>query len=191
MHVQKNQTRNIIITLFIVAIAAIRLGINSNGPWHALTSFSPIGAMALFSGVYFTHRGAAFAVPLVTLLISDIILSLTIYSQFSHGFLYSGWYWVYGAFALMVLAGKFFIRTVTLKNVLLASIAITFIHWIVTDLGVWIGSKTYPSTIMGFWTCLAAAIPFEKNFLLGSLFYSAVMFGGFEWMRREKVVSFK
>ena len=185
MSIQKTNSRNLWITIFILAIAAIRVGINISGQLHPLTNFSPIGAMALFGGAYFTKRSTSFAVPLMTLFISDAILALTVYSQYSHGLLYGGWYWVYGAFALMVAAGKLLISEVTLKNVLIAVLAITFIHWIVSDIGVWLNGTTYPKTMAGWWACLAAAIPFERNFLMGTLFYSGIMFGGFEWMKKH------
>ena len=181
----QNNNRGLLVTLFIVVIAAIRVGINMSGQLHPLTNFSPIGAMALFGGTYFTKPTAAFAVPLLTLFVSDTILALTVYSQYSHGLLYSGWYWVYGAFALMVVAGKL-IKQVTVRNVVAAALTITFIHWIVSDIGVWLNGTTYPTTMAGWWACLAAAIPFERNFLLGTLFYCGIMFGGFEWAGRRR-----
>lgn len=185
MTLQKINTRSLLVTLFILLVAAIRVGINSKGQLHALTSFSPIGAMALFGAAYFTNRGASLAVPLFTLFISDTILALTVYSKYSHGILYGGWYWVYCAFVLMIIAGKWLLKEVTVKNALLAAVSITFIHWVVTDMGVWLGSRFYPQTLSGFWACLAAAIPFERNFLLGTLFYSGLMFGAFEWLLKR------
>ena len=185
MTLQKINTRSLLVTLFILLVAAVRVGINSTGKLHALTSFSPIGAIALFGAAYFTKSSASLAVPLFTLFISDTILALTVYSKYSHGILYGGWYWVYGAFVLMIIAGKWLLKEVTVKNALLAALSITFIHWVLTDIGVWLGSTFYPQTLSGFWACLAAAIPFERNFLLGTLFYSAIMFGAFEWLLKR------
>jgi len=183
MTIQKINPRNAVALVFILVIAMLRVAININGQLHPLTNFSPIGAMALFGGAYFSNRGVSFAVPLLTLFVSDVTLALTVYSQYSHGILYSGWYWVYGAFALMVIAGRL-IRQVSVRNVLLAAIAITAIHWIVSDIGVWLNGSTYPKTMAGWWACLAAAIPFERNFLLGTMFYSGIMFGGFELVKK-------
>ena len=76
-------------------------------------------------------------------------------------------------------------KNVSVKNILLAAVTITFIHWIVSDMGVWLASSRYPKTPAGFWACLTAAIPFERNFLLGTLVYSAIMFGSFEWMKAK------
>jgi hypothetical protein len=183
MNKQTSSGYNWLISIFIIAAAAIRVGINSNGQWHALTSFSPIGAMALFGGAYFTKRTASFIVPLLTLFVSDAILALTVYSKYSNGILYSGWYWVYGATALMVIVGIRLGKKNNAVNLVLSALAITCIHWIVTDLGVWTGSSIYPQNAAGFLACLAAALPFEKNFLLGSLVYGGLMFGAVEWIK--------
>ena len=115
---------------------------------------------------------------------SDIFLSRFVYNHEWQLF-YGGFYWIYGAFALMVIAGKFLLKNISVKNILVAAVVITFIHWIIADMGVWLTSYLYPNTIEGFWACLSAAIPFERNFLLGTLLYSAIMFGSFEWMKSK------
>jgi hypothetical protein len=185
MSIQKINPRTLLIAVFIIVVAVFRVFINMNGQLHPLTNFSPIGAMALFAGTYFKSRTKAYSFPLITLFISDAVLSLTVYKQYSHGLLYSGWYWVYAAFALMVLAGKLVIKDVTVKNVLIAAFTITFIHWVVSDMGVWLQGSTYPRTAAGLWACLAAAIPFERNFLAGTLVYSGIMFGAFELLQKR------
>ena len=43
----------------------------------------------------------------------------------------------------------------------------------------------YTKNVAGFWGCLAAAVPFERDFLGGTLLYSAIMFGSFEWMKSK------
>jgi glucose dehydrogenase len=70
-----------------------------------------------------------------------------------------------------------------MKNILVTAIVITLIHWIVADMGVWLSGSMYAETVTGFWACLSAAIPFERNFLAATLLYSAIMFGTFEWMK--------
>ncbi len=185
MSIQKINPRTVVIAAFILVVAVFRVLINMNGDLHPLTNFSPIGAMALFGAAYFRSSNKAFGFPLLTLFVSDVVLSLTAYKEYNHGLLYSGWYWVYAAFALMVLAGKLLIKEVTVKNILMAALSITFIHWIVSDMGVWLQGSTYAKTFAGLWACLAAAIPFERNFLAGTLVYSAVMFGAFEWLQKK------
>ncbi|MCH9112749.1 hypothetical protein G5S93_15640, partial [Legionella pneumophila serogroup 1] len=105
--------------------------------------------------------------------------------------LYSGWYWTYGAFALMVLIGSQ-IKNVSFKTVIAGAVGAALLHWIVTDCGVWLGGGTdittglpYTRDWNGLVKCHILAIPFMKNMLIGNLVYGAVLFGGFEWLQKR------
>lgn len=176
--------RTIVILVFMLAVATIRVWLNTKSGFSLLTNFTPVGAMALFGGAYFNKSWKSFLFPLLTLWISDIVLSRFVYYHEWRLF-YGGFYWTYGAFAMMVITGKFLLKNISVKNILLSALTVTFIHWIVTDFGVWLSSAMYPKTISGWWACLAAAIPFERNFLSGTLLYAAIMFGAFEWMKTK------
>jgi len=128
-------------------LVRLRVIFNFNYEISPLANFSPVGAMALFGGSYFNKSWKGIAFPLLTLFISGFILHQTVFKAYGNGFLYNGWYWVYGAFALMTLAGRRIIRKVTVHTFLLSVFAWVFIHWIVTDIGVWIGSKIYAPNI--------------------------------------------
>jgi len=173
-----------VLLLFIIATAALRVAFNFSHEMLLLANFSPLGAMALFGGAYFNTKWKAFAFPLAMLFVSDFILHQTVFKEYGNGFLYKGWYWVYGAFALMTIVGRT-IKQVTVNRFLLCVVICVFIHWIVTDLGVWIGSKSYSQNLDGFVTCLENAIPFEWRFLAGTLIYGAILFGLFEWFKRK------
>lgn len=174
-----------IVFLFILAIAAVRVIFNFNYDISPLASFSPLGAMALFGGAKFDRAWKASLFPLGTLFLSDFILHQTVFKSYGNGILYRGWYWVYGAFLLMVLVGRAMLKQATVGRFLLATLAVVFIHWIVSDIGVWIGSKIYAQNISGFIDCLIAAIPFELRFLAGTLVYGAILFGGFAVMQKN------
>jgi hypothetical protein len=181
----KFNPRTLVLFIFISITAIVRVIFNFNHDISPLANFSPIGAMALFGGAYFNKKWKAFAFPLLMLFISDFILHQTVFKAYSNGFLYSGWYWVYGAFALMTLIGKWLLKKVTINLFLFSVLTCVFIHWMVTDLGVWIDSKTYSQDLNGFIACLVNAIPYEWRFLAGTLVYGIVLFGLFEWMKRK------
>jgi hypothetical protein len=140
----KFNPRTAILLLIISVAAAIRLLTNFTPELTPLAIFTPIGAMALFGGAYFTGKVTPFVFPLLTLFISDLILSFTTLSPYRSGLLYSGWYWVYGAFVLMTLTGKYLMKEITLKNSITALITVTLIHWIVTDFSVWLQGTHVP-----------------------------------------------
>jgi len=148
-----------------------------------LSNFTPIGAMALFGGKYFSEKWKAYLVPLLTLWLSDLFLSYFVYYHKVVLF-YDGFYWTYGSFALAVLIGSA-IKKVTVKNVVIASVAAALVHWVVADFGVWMDGRLYPKTVEGLITCYVAAIPYIKSMLLGNLLFSAIAFGLFEWAQKK------
>ena len=68
---------------------------------------------------------------------------------------------------------------------LASTLVIVFIHWIVTDFGVWFKNPAYTQDVAGFWACLEKAIPFEIRFLEGTLIYGALLFGAFEVLKSK------
>jgi hypothetical protein len=184
----KFNPRTVVLLVFIATTALMRIIFNYNYDISPLANFSPIGAMAIFGGAYFNKKWKAFAFPLLMLFISDFVLHQTVFKAYGNGFLYRGWYWVYGAFILMTLVGMRLLKQVTINRFLLSVLICVFIHWIVTDLGVWIGSKKYSQDINGLIVCLVNAIPYEWRFLAGTLVYGVILFGLFEWMKRKYAV---
>lgn len=184
----KINPRNAVVVLMIVIIAAIRLLCNFSSNISVLANYSPLAAMALFGSAYFKGNTKPLLFPLMAIFISDIILFTTVYKDYGNGFLYDGWLWVYGAFLLIAIVAKLLLKKVTVQSVGISIICAVLIHWIVTDLGVWIGSKVYEQTWSGFMACLAAAIPFELRLLSATIVYSVIMFGAFELMQRRYMV---
>jgi hypothetical protein len=172
--------RTSVLILMILSAGAWRLLVSSG--YTPFSNFTPVGAMALFGGCYFSDKWKAYVLPLFTLWLSDVLLGYFVYFHEWHLF-YSGFWWIYGSFILMVMMGTF-MKKATVKTVLLAGISAALMHWIISDFGVWIGGHMYPKTIEGLIMCYAAAIPFMKNMLIGNLVFGAIMFGIFELAQR-------
>ncbi|MBC7921683.1 MAG: hypothetical protein H7Z75_11425 [Ferruginibacter sp.] len=178
-----------VLLLFIGLAAALRIA--NAAHCSPMANFTPLGAMALFGGSYFSHRWKAFALPLLTLWLSDLVINVGLYKgQF--GIMYEGWYWIYGIFALLVWCGKRLLEQVSVKNVLLASLVASLSHWLLADTSVWLGGGTDLRTqlplsrdLAGWQQCLWQGVPYLRNFLVGTLLYSAVLFGGFEWLQNR------
>lgn len=147
-------------------------------------NFTPIGAIALFAGAHFTSKRAAYFVPLIALLVSDLITGLHVLIPF-----------VYGCFALNVLLGFWIRRRKSVLRTVSAVLIGAAVFFLVTNFGSWIAFDTFPKTPAGLLACYVSAIPYLINSLLGDLFYSAVLFGGLAWaehrfpaVRRAEVV---
>jgi hypothetical protein len=68
--------------------------------------------------------------------------------------------------------------------VAMASLVSVCIHWLIMDLP-WLFGALYPHTLAGYGQSLAAAIPFEKNMVLGDMLFGLILFGGFELAKRR------
>lgn len=185
MSIPKFNPRTAALLLMIVVVAALRLATSFSSSLSPVAVFTPVGAMALFGGAYFNGYWKPFAFPLLTLFISDLILSFTAFSSLRSGLLYTGWYWTYGAFALMTMAGKLIIKDATVKNIIIAGITATLIHWLVSDIGGCLQEKTTSGLFTTYIQRLITAIPYELRFQASTFIYSAVLFGGFEWLQKK------
>ena len=161
-----NQFRIATFILAILAAAALRL--LPHPP-----NFTPIGAMALFSGAYLGRKPLALAAPLGALFLSDMVL----------GF-YAGMTFVYVSVALTVLIGWALTVRRSIVRVGIAAVASSALFFVLTNFGMWLFSGIYPRTADGFIACYVAAIPFFQNSLAGDLFFAAVLFGGFALLER-------
>lgn len=181
MSVSTFSPRNAVLLLIIVVIAALRLlSFMDMGP---LTYFTPLGAMALFGAAYFSGPIKPYLFPLLTLFISDLILSFTLFAELRTGLLYSGWYWTYAAFALITVAGKLILKEVTIPRLIIATLVATLIHWLVSDIGACVVENKL--TVAYYLDRLITAIPYELRFLGGTALFSAVMFGIFELIQKK------
>ncbi len=146
-------------------------------------NFSPIGGMALFGAAYYSKRYWAFAIPIVSMWLSDLILNNVVFGQYFDHFVwfYSGSLFTYGAFALIVLFGMFTLKQVYVPNLIVSALGASVIFFLVSNFGVWFSGTMYPKDLSGLMACYAAGIPFFQNTILGDLVYSALLFGVFAW----------
>lgn len=187
MSLKKINPRFAVLALFMIAVAAMRIPNTAN--LTSWSNFTPIGAMGLFGGAYFSNKWKAIVFPLLTLFISDLIINAFVFNG-KYGIMYSGWYWVYGVFVLITFIGKWVIKNVSVKNVLTAAVTASLAHWLIIDFTVWAGGSTDIRTWTpltrdwaGLQQCYIQGLPYLKNFFAGTIVYSAVMFGSFEWMK--------
>jgi hypothetical protein len=152
--------KQIVIISFVLIAAIIRL-------FPHLPNMTPITAMALFSGVYFTDKKYAFMVPLLAMFLSDLFLGFSTISIF-----------VYLAFILVGFIG-IKSKKISVTSVLISSIS----FFIITNFGVWLIG--YPKTMNGLLECYTLAIPFFRNSLIGDFLFSAILYFGFEFVSKK------
>ena len=148
-------------------------------------NFSPVEAIALFGGACFASRHWALIVPLLAMFLSDLALGAL------HGDSYASYvggqsFWlVYACIALSAVLGFGLRGKASGGRVLAYSLAGSVLFFVVTNFGTWLGSSMYPQTAAGLVAAYAAGIPFFQWTVLGTLFYAALLFGGFAVLRRQ------
>jgi hypothetical protein len=158
--------RTILVFAVIVLAAALRLAPH---PWN----FTPVGAIALFSGAMVRDRRLAFLFPLLVMFATDAIIGFNKLSPL-----------VYASFLVSVGIGRFLSR----KRNALRTGGATFLgalqFFLITNFGVWAFLNSYPHTGVGLAECYLAGIPFFWNTLAGDAVYTVLFFGGFALAER-------
>jgi hypothetical protein len=54
------------------------------------------------------------------------------------------------------------------------------VFFVATNFAVWLFGDIYPSTAAGLLACYASGLPFLKYAIAGDLFWSGILFGGYQ-----------
>lgn len=158
--------RFIFITSAILVAAVSRL-------FPHIPNFTPVAAMALFGGAYFTNKRMAMLMPMAVMFLSDVALELLTGWGFHDTMIY-----VYIAFAITSLIGIRVGRNVNTLSVAGGALASSVLFFIITNFGVWAASG-FQAGIAGLNTTYVLGIPFFAPTLVGDLFFNAILFGSF------------
>lgn len=144
-------------------------------------NFSPLGAVALFGAAYFAKKWQAFLIPILAIFLSDLFINNVVLHQYYPNFtwFYEGFYWQYGSYLLITLMGIFLFKKINTSRVVAGALLSTVLFFVISNFGSWATGVMYPKTLDGLVACYIAGIPFIKGTLMGTLFYSALMFGSF------------
>lgn len=152
----------------MLAISLIIAGILLRFAPHA-PNFTPVAAIAIFSGAYLNKK-YAFLVPLVLMITSDIFIGM-------HNTVIFTW----GSFVLGTFLGIWLKKHKNILGIVSTSLASSVLFYLVSNFGVWL-MGWYPRTLKGLVDCYMMAIPFLRNFTLGTLIYTFGFIGIYEFI---------
>lgn len=175
-----NKKRIYLLSGFILIAAISRL-------FPHPTNFTPIGAISIFGAAYFSDKKLAFLLPLLAMFVTDLLVNNLIYGAFYDSFMLftPGFWYIYGSIALMVVVGMITLKKVTVSRVIGSGLISSILFFLITNAGVWLANPAYPQTIEGLMASYTMGIPFFQYSVLGTLFYSAIMFGAFEYAKTK------
>jgi hypothetical protein len=162
----------ITITALIAVAAVARM-------FTPIPNFTPIAAIALFGAAYFSKKSIAFLIPLAALAITNFFLP--VFDTFTT-------IAVYSAFIFAGVIGLWIGKKVSVTRVVGGALASSVVFFILTNFAawMWLGSLGfYPMTMEGLVMCYTMGLPFFRNEILGTLVYSGVLFGAFEFAKQR------
>ena len=160
------------LTEVALAMSLVTLDVLARVTPHA-PNFTPVAASALFAGTVLRGRALALSVPLAAMLISDLVLGCPDARVMGV---------VYAAVALPALLGRWGRARGAIVLALLA-VSSSLIFFATTNFAVWAFSGMYTHDLAGLVHCYIAALPFLHNTLLGDMFWTTLLFGGW-WSAR-------
>jgi hypothetical protein len=135
--------------------------------------------MAVFAGAVIKDRKWAFALPLFSMLLSDLLMEgmHQLNSSYYTGF-YKGQFLNYILILSTTVIG-FFIGSRKPLQILGGAIAAPVVYFLLSNFAVWMGGGGLgrPQTLSGLMMVYADGLPFLKNSLMGTAVFSAVLFG--------------
>ena len=165
-HKQNLLCRMLLAFALILLAAALRIAPH---PWN----FTPVGAIALFSGAVLRDRRLAFFFPLLALFLGDIFIGF-------HKLMFV----VYASFLVNVAIGLWLRDRRSIARITLATLLGAIQFFVVTNFAVWQFLSGFPHTASGLAACYIAGIPFFWNTLAGDAFYAALLFGSYALAER-------
>lgn len=160
--------RFVLMLCFILFAAVVRI---LPHPWN----FTPVGAMALFSGAKLGRSWKAFLFPLAALFSGDLFGGIYAFRIMSL---------VYFSFCLSVLIGMAFRHRQSPLPLSLAAFSGALQFFLLSNFAAWAFLATYPHNFAGLVSCYLAGIAYFGNTLVGDAFYTTLFFGGFALLER-------
>lgn len=129
-------------------------------------NFTPVMAIALFSGATVLSKRESLLVPFLAMLISDAIIGF-------HSLIPV----VYGCMALFTILGWYLRENRNAIKTIGFSLFAAIFFFVTTNLGVWATSTMYEKTFAGLIECYVLAIPFFQNTVISTVLYTVTLFG--------------
>lgn len=179
--------RLILFTLILVILAtACKFFFGPNLEW---SGFSPVIAIALFSGFIIKRRDMSFLLPLLALFLSDLFIQV-LYTQdlFPYAGFYVGQWKNYLILMGATLLG-WLLKGRNFTSLAIGALAAPTIFFLVSNLMVWVAQPgVYPANFSGLMISYEAGLPFYRNSLVSTLVFLPLILLVYNYLLRNKAV---
>jgi hypothetical protein len=187
----KLNRHNLLVLLMMIVTAALyrALPYDSRPFWLG----APQLAMAIFAGSVVANRKWAFAFPIISMLLADVVMQImhTYSPSMTPGF-YKGQWLNYLIIASITVIG-FFTSSRKASQIFGALLAGPTVFFLLSNFSVWAGGGGLgrAKTTAGLLQCYVDGLPFYYNSLMGTLIFGAVLFGIYQASAMGKLVKAK
>ena len=151
---------------------------------------APQLALALFAGSVVKNRAWAFAVPLVSLMLSDLLMHIAHSAGLTPHYpgFYAGQIVNYAFIGLLTVVG-FFVKPQRIGSILAGMLAAPTLFYVLSNFAVWVSGGGYhrAKTISGLMQCYADGLPFYGYNLLSMAVFGSLLFGGYHLLKKAGV----
>ncbi len=178
----KLTTRSVLFTLFLIAVATVTKIICA--PNLNLSGFSPIIAIALFSGMIVKDKNASFLLPLLALFASDMIIQVLYKAGL---FAFAGFYKYQLVNYVLILVTTLLgwaIQGKKLGSVLLGAVSGATLFFILSNFSVWFFGPhlTYSYDAKGLMACYVAGLPFYARALTATVIFLPLIIASYNYI---------
>ena len=182
----KINSRQIIFTGILVVIAtACKYFFGPDLDW---SGFSPVIAIALFSGFIIKQKDMSFMLPLLALLFSDVVIQVLHSADL---FPYAGFYEGQWKNYLILLASTLIgwaLKGRNFSSLAVGAIAAPTVYFLVSNFLVWnhTTEAVYSKSFSGLMICYEAALPFYRNSILATLIFLPIILISYNYITKHK-----
>jgi len=177
--------KQFIYTLLALVVVAALYRIIPGRPY----GFAPQIAIALFAGSIMKDKKYSFALPLLSMLISDLLYEVLYVNGVSSikGF-YGGQWLNYLLFAGLTVFG-FFINKSKAFQIAAGSIVAPTAYFFISNFMVWMGGGGYhhPKTFAGLIQTFVDGVPFYGASIAATVLFCSLFFGGYALLTKKQV----
>ncbi|MBL7761866.1 MAG: hypothetical protein JNL23_00440 [Chitinophagaceae bacterium] len=179
--------RLIVFTIILVALAtACKFFFGPNLSW---SGFSPVIAIALFSGFVIRQKDISFLLPLIALLLSDAAIQL-LYEKgaFPYPGFYSGQLKNYIILLSATVIG-WLLKGRSTVSIATGAVAAPTVFFLLSNFSVWLSQEVlYPKTFGGLMQSYANGLPFYRNALIATVVFLPLILITYNYLIKSKPV---
>jgi hypothetical protein len=178
--------RLIVFTLILVALAtACKFFFGPNLDW---SGFSPVIAVALFSGMIIKEKNVSFILPLLAVLISDLLIQF-LYEQnkFPYPGIYDGQWRNYLVLLSATIVG-WALKGRNYASLFIGAVAAPTVFFLFSNFSVWLaGEVIYSKDLNGLLTSYINGLPFYRNALIATFVFLPVILFAYNFLAKKRM----